>query len=105
MRAGLACAPDGADASDRPGADDRHLRAVLAYGRRAPPFADRNGDGLARHLGEFSRRKSAAAAASILAQQRLAEAESVVRNGSAAFPALGNPLSPWLGIQQEITRF
>ena len=35
----------------------------------------------------FRGRESAAAAASVLAQHRLAEAESVVRNGFAAFPA------------------
>ena len=48
--------------------------------------------------------ESAAAAASVLAQHRLAEAESVVRNGFAAVPEDGNPLSPWLTFDARHTR-
>ena len=42
------------------------------------PSLTRNGDGLACHLGRARQPESAAAAASVMAQHRLAEAESMV---------------------------
>jgi hypothetical protein len=39
-----------------------------------------------------------------MAKHWLAEEESVVRNGIAAFPSIGNPLSRRLIVRQEITR-
>ena len=51
---------------------------ALAYGRRAARFADRDGDELARGFRRAGAAARAALAASVLAQHRLAETQSLV---------------------------
>jgi len=90
----------GPDAADRPGAHHRHLCPELAHGGRSAWLAQPNGDELAHRLGRFPGPQDAASAASLLAQHRLAQAQSVVRNGFAAFPAGANPLPHRLSYAQ-----
>src|SRR6185436_6492291 len=61
--------------------------------RRTARVAHRHRARLAGDLRARGQATRAAAATSILAQHRLAEAQSLVRNGFAAFPESGNP--PW----------
>jgi hypothetical protein len=103
MCASVARAVDGVDAAHRSGADHRHLRAILAYGDIAPPLADADRDGLARHMGRTRQPKV------LLPHPSWRNTGWLKRNHGLKWicchSKIGNPLSPRLSFQQEITRF
>src|SRR5690606_4144297 len=101
MRPCLAFGADGPDAPDRPDPDHRHLRPALAHGHHAPGLPVGDGGGVASNLGCARHAKGAAPASPIMAQHKLVEKESVVRNGIASFPQIGNPSSDWLTIAKN----